>query len=366
MTGFLTQGSPGAPPQAAPRPQTQEEISNSPLWHLFDYDLNNQTITLMRIEERIYRETSFLDQRVSSHNCPMVLYEMRHMAQIFPRLGQSRGPLGFIFHIGHCGSTLLSRALSTSEQVLPFREPMSLRTLSADRHRLKTPLSFLTAGQWNDLMSTILDSLSRRFPGGAMNIVKATSTSNNLIAPVLDEDDRHRAILLYLPLENYLATMLGKPREGSDLWGQARKRMRDWMRIKGAPGLELSEMQAPQLAALSWLTSLHLMLEARDFFGERVLMMNFEDLISMPEDKLSEVSSFFGLGELADQIVEKFPLVSSGYSKQPNARYTPETRQQILQQTREQQSDGINEAIDWANALVSQTPALEGCRELIR
>lgn len=365
MTGFSTQGGFGAPPQPTPQPQSQEEISGSPLWHLFDYDLTNQTIALMRIEERIYRETSFLDQRIGSYNCPMVLYEMRHMAQMFPGLGQSRGPLGFIFHIGHCGSTLLSRALSTSEAILPFREPMSLRTLSADQHELEGPMSFLTVEQWESLMSTILDSLSRRFPGGRINIVKATSTSNNLISPILTRNDQQRAVLLYLPLENYLATMLGKPREGSDLWGQARKRMQDWIRIESAPRLNLYDMQAPQFATLSWLTSMNHMLAARDAFGDRVRMINFETLIARPEEHLVEVASFFGVEDQADQIVNDFSQVSSGYSKQPNTRYTAETRKQILQQTREQHADGISTGLSLARSLITQAPSLERCTPFV-
>jgi hypothetical protein len=354
----------GTPPLPL-QPASQEEISGTPLWHLFNYDLTEQTFSLMRIEEQTYREVSFLDHRMDASKCPMVRYEMRHMGQMFPRLGASRGPMGYIFHIGHCGSTLLSRALSVTEHVLPIREPLSLRALSADHHELDTPMSFLTRQQWGDLLSTIVDSMSRRFRPGQMNVIKATSTSNDLIAPILQESGQPRALLLYLPLEGYLATMLGKPREASDLWGQARKRMRDWINIEGSQGFCLHELGEPQLATLSWLTSMNHMLAARDAFGERVMMLDFEDLIADPETTLTRVTSFFDISKQNDSIVEQFPGVSSGYSKRPDKHYTPETRNQILHLTRTEHADAIKTGVQWAQSRLTETPALTACENFI-
>ena len=87
------------------------------------------------------------------------------------------------------------------------------------------------------MLVTLLDSMSRRFRADQVNIIKATSTSNNLIQPVLNEHAGHKAVLLYLPLESYLAAMLGKQRQASDLWMQGRKRMLDWMGIDGTANL---------------------------------------------------------------------------------------------------------------------------------
>ena len=46
----------------------------------------------------------------------------------------------FIFHIGHCGSTLLSRALDASLRTLPLREPLTLRRLAAQETERRAEL----------------------------------------------------------------------------------------------------------------------------------------------------------------------------------------------------------------------------------
>lgn len=350
---------------AIPQPASQEEITATPLWHLYDYDLSHQTFTLMRIEEELYRETSFLDARVLEYARPTLRYELRHLAQMFPRLGDKRGPMGFIFHVGHCGSTLLSRALAVSPRVLPFREPMTLRTLSADHRELDTPMSFMARPDWEWLLTTVLDSLARRFRPDQVNIVKATSTGNNLIAPVLEESPNHRALLLHVPLEVYLATMLGKRKEGGDLWIQARTRMRDWMGIEAEPSFSLHELQAPHFAVLSWMTSMNYMIAARDRYGERARMLGFEPLIAEPDRHLPEAASFYGLAEEAESMKERFSEVSSGYSKRPDKQYTPAVRAQLLERARAKHAEDIRTGLEWARSLIGKKRSLEPLAEFI-
>lgn len=348
-----------------PQPASQEEITETPLWHMFDYDLSTQTFMLMRIEEDQYRTASFLDQRIAQLRCPIVRYELQHMARMFPLLGENRGPMRFIFHVGHCGSTLLSRALGLSDRVLPFREPMTLRTLSADERELDTPMSFMARPEWEWLLTTILDSLARRFRPGQVNVIKATSTGNNLIGPIMGEDEAHRALLLYVPLETYLASMLGKRQEGGDLWGQARTRMKDWMGIEQEPGFCLHEMKAPHFAVLSWMTSMNHMLSARKQYGERIAILDFEDLVRNPDAHLSQAAAFLGIPDEAETIVSRYPEVSSAYSKQPDMPYTADMRAERLRHTREHFAEDIETGMEWAQKLIRRTPSVSHCGEFL-
>jgi hypothetical protein len=208
-------------------------------------------------------------------------------------------------------------------------------------------------------LTTILDSLARRFRGEQVNIVKATSTGNNLIGSIFDESERHLAVLLYVPLETYLATMLGKGKQGGDLWGQAPTRMKDWLGIEAEPNFALHQLRAPQFAVLSWLTSMNYMLEATEAYGQRLMLLDFEDLIIDPDPHLRRVSSFFGLENEADSIVERFPEISSSYSKLPDRRYTPELRAQLLQRTRNQYAADIKTGLDWAESLIERVQSLK-------
>ena len=345
------------------QPASQGEITDSPLWHFHDYDLGHGTFTLMRIEEQLYREASFLDSRIQEYECPSVRYELKHLAGMFPRLEPSRSALGFIFHIGHCGSTLLSRALAVSARTLPLREPLTLRNLSADERELDSPMAFMSRPDWEWLLATVLDSFSRRFRPAQLNIVKATSTGNNLIRPILDANPGHRALLLHVSLESYLATMLGKDKQGGDLWGQARTRMRDLQGISADPGFSLHQLSAAQLAVLSWLTSMNFLLAARDRFGERVLMLDFEQLLAEPESHLRSAAAFFGLTEDSDAIAAGFAEVASGYSKRPSRRYTPALREELLRRTRTECGQEISEGMAWGESLMARIPGLAALGE---
>ena len=108
------------------------------------------------------------------------------------------------------------------------------------------------------------------------------------------------------------------------------------------------------------------MLAARERFAGRTLMLNFETMISEPSNTLAEIASFMGISSESGSIVEEFPRIASGYSKQPDQKYTPETRARLLQQTRNEHAGAIQTGMDWARSRISETPALSTCLEFLR
>ncbi|MGH6631339.1 MAG: hypothetical protein ACREB3_16555, partial [Burkholderiales bacterium] len=206
------------------RPDDQTPLSSA-RWHLHDFDAARGTARLLQLEEADYYVTSFLDHRVeplASAECELSIAELeaallqgenRHPGPTLPRhpgdsttrhpgdsttrhpgdsttrhpgldpgSTSSSGPM-FIFHLGHCGSTLLSRALSASPNVLPVREPLTLRRLAAD------------AGSIH-LLPLAIAAHARVFHPGQVAVIKATSTCNSLIEPLLAADENSRAILM--------------------------------------------------------------------------------------------------------------------------------------------------------------------------
>lgn len=328
---------------------------------MYDYNVADQLFSLMRIDEETYRAASFLDHRINKFQCPVVHYELRHLAGVFPRLNENRKPLRFIFHVGHCGSTLLSRALAASQKVLPFREPVTLRSLSADQRDLGTPLSMLPEENWSWLLTTVLDTLARSFRADQVNVIKATSSANNLILPILEEHEAHRAVLLYIPLESYLATMLADSASGGDLKGQARKRMLDWLKIDTDTDLAIHALDNPRLAALSWLTSMNYMLAAMRQHTERLLMVDFEEFLADPPGHLDRIAAFLGLREESRSIVEGYAGIAGRYSKNPDAPFGAGERSRKLNLSREKRAGDIKEGIMWAESRVRRISGLEDC-----
>ena len=327
------------------------EIS-APAWHLYDFNHALQQATLLQLGESDYRAASFLDQRVEAlakQRRELPLHDLQDA------LGVEARPARCIFHLGHCGSTLLSRALAASPNVLPLREPLTLRRLASDpaaRH----------------LLPLVLAAHTRVFHPAQVAMIKASSVCNQLIEPVLRHHPDSRAILLYVPLETYLAGMLGKFTSPVDLSAQAKSKLADWQAIPGTAPLFVEDLDTTQLAVLAWLTSMYFLLAAIDSFPRQALLLDFEMLLADAEASLVHCASFMGLGlELQREtavILAAWPEISTSYSKQPDLPYSAFNRRKTLQRGRSTRGDDIERGLSWARSLVSATAKPAGSQSL--
>ncbi len=84
---------------------------------------------VVRMSEADYRAASFLDERMFTRQMEGAWVPVSAMEA---RLGEIEAkPLHFIFHIGHVGSTLLSRLLDDLGDVLSTRCGLFCRTFAA-------------------------------------------------------------------------------------------------------------------------------------------------------------------------------------------------------------------------------------------
>jgi len=330
--------------------------NSTPDWHLYDFNHAQQQATLLQLGESDYRTASFLDQRVEAlakQRRELSLHELQDA------LGVGARPARYIFHLGHCGSTLLSRALAASPNVLPLREPLTWRRLAAEptaRH----------------LLPLVLSAHSRVFHPAQVAMIKASSVCNRLIEPVLRHHPDSRAILLYVPLETYLAGMLGKLTSPADLSTQAKSRLADWQTIPGVasnPGpWAVEDLDTTQLAVLGWLTGMYFLLAAAGSLPRQVLLLDFEALLADAEASLVHCASFMGAGlELERETAEIFaawPEISTSYSKQPDLPYSAFNRRNTLQRGRSTRRDDIERGMRWAQALVSGKAKPAGSQSL--
>ncbi len=104
-------------------------LAESPDWFCHQLDLEADRALLLRLEPAAIRAAAFLDERVlagRSDGFRIPLATLRERAQACV----GRAPHA-IFHIGHCGSTLLARVLGELPGLRVLREPLPLRTLAA-------------------------------------------------------------------------------------------------------------------------------------------------------------------------------------------------------------------------------------------
>jgi hypothetical protein len=144
----------------------------------------------MPMDRAAYHRSIFLDARVSpAANRPTRVAVGDLAAALLPR-----SSTGWIFHVAHCGSTLLARALDQVHTNLVLREPLALRQLAIanDRERL----------------AIVAAMLSRRYQANLPTIVKANVPVNFLLPDLIGFDASARSIFLYLGLRDYLLAIL--------------------------------------------------------------------------------------------------------------------------------------------------------------
>ena len=318
-------------------------------------DLPRDRILMIRMSAGDFLDAGFLDQRLLQGDRPRAWFTWERVAE---RLGEAApgAPAHYIFHIGHCGSTLISRLLAALGAT-PLREPLMLRTL-AELH--------LAAAQgrprWDgETFGNRLQLTLRLFARSPEpKAVKASSFCNDLAPAILASHPAIRATIVYVAPEPYIANMMAGPNSRLDLQALARSRLaRLSARIGGAPDAS-PEMPPGIAAAMSWATETAALCEAMDGAGEaRLHAVDFDEMLAdMPR----------GLRALADHALPGTPqpridaAASSGilrqYSKAPEYAYDAALRADVLAQARDQWGAEIDAGLGWLRRTAASHPAI--------
>jgi len=343
-----------------------QTIANSPELFLRDIDPVRDIAVLSPMSEATYRASSFLDSRIERDGerdlgMPLATLERLVEAQRPPRR-----TLHWLFHFGHCGSTLLSRLLGEVDGLLALREPAVVMGLARSLRQLGQPGFPVDAERWSTLRDLSFTLLGRSFRPDQQVLVKPTSHAANLIPEALGFAGDARALLLYLDLETYLATML-RPETQRELTLYARDfRIQDFRQY--VPGQPDSAVDYPpgQLAAFTWL------LHAREFavalddagLGPRCLSLSFDDYLAAPAQWLGALCAFLGRPQPGAVVAALLAgPASAAYAKDPTHSYDASRRARELEQMRNTRGGEIAEAVAWAKDIASGAPAFAGLIE---
>lgn len=259
----------------------------------YKLDLIGRRVLWLRLDAAQRREAAFLDDRALPPNAEGGWLPLD--ALLSHRVAEAR-PAHAIFHIGHCGSTLLSRLLDTWNDVQGLREPLPLRTLAEAWPTLDQPQSRLSPMQAAQALDALWNAWSRPLPPQRRSIVKATSGCNGLIEPLLARQPQARAVLMAMPLRPYLATLLKSPASVVDAATAAGERLL-YLQSRGlARDVALHALSLPQQCAMGWLAErLRFDVLATGAHAARVLRLDFEELLADPARELRRVADHLGL-----------------------------------------------------------------------
>ena len=184
-----------------------QSLKASPELYPHTLDVTADAVGLVRLSEDAFRAASFLDARALDPGAPLQWVAWPQIEAAVEAAGLEEG-CGFIFHLGHTGSTLLSRLLGAHPSVLALREPLPLRVLAQQALEIETPESPWGPAGLESRAKAFLSLWSRTFTADQLAVVKATSFASGMAARLLTRPSRPKAISIYSRPEAYLATVL--------------------------------------------------------------------------------------------------------------------------------------------------------------
>lgn len=297
----------------------------------FDIDVRGGRLLLLRLDARQRAQAAFLDRRSVGDDAQWASVPL----EALPRQ-PGRAQPGFIFHVGHCGSTLLARLLQSWPRTQVLREPQALRTLAAWRDR--DPAAA-------DALLPVLCGLWTRDPaGGDATVIKVTSSCNALAEPALSAQPRSRAILLDMPLRSYLATVFKSPAALQDVEAAWPARAAELSRR----GIDPAQVGDTAIAcAAGWLAEQHRFAHlARRFGPGRVLRVDFEQLLADPRGTLFAVATHLGRAPAHVDAALASPAWGR-YSKATQHPYDARDRAHDLALATQRFGDAIERAVAW-------------------
>jgi len=339
------------------------DIMSSPRLFLHSLDTEKATALIIDADPDFYRQAVFLDQRALRPGTRGAWVPLDILWRHMDASGKNYlAPAHFIFHTGHCGSTLISRLLDELPFALNLREPLALRTLAAGLH---SPNAHRGVA-FEQLFKHAYQLLVRRFSAKQQVIIKPTSMCSNLAAVLLAQNPANRAILLYVTLEVHLANMLDKD-DATDIDGFLTHRIASLKKI--VPDLELNpgDMSPPEKIAFSWLAEAaqFQVLGTRGLAG-RCLLVDFDRFLMETEGQLQKIlqhmSILYEPARVASMLVSP---VFRYYSKQPGFAYSAADREAMLDQSRFANAAAIESGMRFVEGMMKAHPDLESLTETV-
>jgi hypothetical protein len=333
-------------------------LERSPELFPFDLDTATDQIALIRLTEADYQRASFLDGRILT---PQTLRRPVPWPQLEAAVAAARleETASYIFHIGHAGSTLLSRLLGAHPHVFALREPAILRTLVQTGSTSAAIPRLWSEPEFDRRLASILKLLSRTFRPEQGAIVKTTSFVSELGAPILARQSHPKAIFMFVPAETYLATILGAVNSPKEARMLAESRLNRLHTHIGGEQWRLAALREGEMVAMSWACEMTALAAAAKEAHEPVLWLNFDRFLDEPAASLASAFRHFGIESGPAEIDA---IISSPerhrYAKAPEHAYDSSLRRRILEQARREQSVEIACGLAWLDRAGAQSAAI--------
>lgn len=311
----------------------------------FLHSFEERDAVFFEMDREAYFRSIFTDKRISPKSLAPQRLPIPDL--IAATEAVEPAPVSYIFHIAHCGSTLLARALDLKDSNLVVREPFALRQLGV----------MAANGGGLDLEKRtrlVRVMLGRRYDSAGPVIVKANVPVNFMIPALMAPQADEPAIFLHYGLEDYLLAILRSQMHRG--WVQ---HVSDELRpgIEKLTGARGASEGVPELAARLWLTQM-LQFDAALAAYPNAKSLGAEDLFEQPKKVIAASFAHFGQPQneaTIDAIVASD--LFSRYSKDPRHQFDNAQRVERRAKLKIELAAELDAGRAWVGARADKLPA---------
>lgn len=320
---------------------TADEIARDAKWLAQALDPAAGVVRLVAMGRDSYRAASFLDDRMLQAPVDAQLLPWPEVEAAMA--GDLRHDARWIFHLGHVGSTLVSRLLGEIDGVLAIREPRLLRDLALS----PAPVRAQYLGPMPKLMS-------RTFGADEVALVKATSFVSEIAPELVPPGER--ALLMHATPRHYIGGILAGENSIKELHALAPSRAE---RMKDRVGA-FDPLDHAAFAAAAWACEMTALEAAAEAMPDRqIAWADFDPMLDDMPAELGRAAGFFGVADDDTQLREiaSGPLMSR-YSKGPEYDYSAGLRRELIAEAIAANRAAIDDALAMLARAAEKSPLL--------
>jgi hypothetical protein len=325
-----------------PSPLAPEEIARDAGWLAQALDPAAGAVRFVAMDRESYRAASFLDDRLMQLpvDAQIVAWPYVEAAMV----GKLRTDARWIFHIGHVGSTLVSRLLGEIDGILSVREPRLLRDVALIPPEVRPRY-----------IALVPKLMSRTFGQAEVACVKATSFASEIAPQLVPAGER--ALFMFASPRNYVANILAGENSLKELLGLADHRAQ---RLS-ARGITLPPARSEgELAAQAWACEMTTLESASDAMPDRrIEWADFDAMLRGMAAELGRLAAFFGFAAVPGRLeaIACGPVMGR-YSKDPSHQYSARLREELIAQEMRLRGGEIEDGLAMLGAAAEKSPLL--------
>lgn len=292
------------------------DLPASPEW--YPLSVAGDCMSFLRLSEADYAAASFLDERLLERHGARGALPVAEVAAAASSLAPRAH---YIFHIGHVGSTLISRLIGASAAFFVLREPALLRARTVGCAEPAAQIS----------LPLLLGLLARTWRPDQRCLIKLTSIVNEIAPDILAASEAPRALLVFARPLAYLRGIFGGFNSRLEARALAPSRLKRLalhhpMTQSGGPPRSEGEWHA-----MSWLAEMTALAALAQTLATQVHWVDFDEFLAAPASGLASMLLALGSPPVPAAIdaVIAGPIMRR-YSKAPEYAYDAALRHEVL------------------------------------